>query len=196
LAQTLAQAPRRVADRTSSPPRLGFHPYGDGAEGAVLLAPAFGQLQAPQLAALADLAERWGDGSLRPTPWKSLAIAGVARRDERFLRDQAHQIRIIADPEDSRLGIVTCIGAPACGRASVDTHAAASALAASRRADDPLLHLSGCAKGCAHPGPAAVTLVGESGRFAFVRNGRPGDAPVARGLTLAECGALMQSVPA
>jgi precorrin-3B synthase len=78
----------------------------------------------------------------------------------------------------------------------VDTHAAAGALAASRHEGDPLLHLSGCAKGCAHPGPAAITLVGENGRFALIRNGRPADAAVARNLTLAQSAALMQSVPA
>ena len=79
LAQVLAQAPRQLAGRTAAPPVLGFHPYGDGRQGAVLLAPPFGQLQAGQLVALAGLAERWGDGALRPTPWKTLAIAGVAR---------------------------------------------------------------------------------------------------------------------
>ena len=196
LAQALARAPRQAATRTAAPPALGFHPYGDGRHGAVLLAPAFGQLQAAQLAALAGLAMRWGDGDLRPTPWKSLAIAGVARANERFLRDQAHQIRIITEPADTRLGIVTCAGAPACLRGEIDTQAAALTLAAGRRAGEPLLHLSGCEKGCAHPGPATVTLVGEGGRLAFIRDGRPGDPALSHGLTLAQCAALMQSVPA
>ena len=196
LAQELAQAPRHVPGRTAAPPALGFHPYGDGGEGAVLLAPPFGQLQAAQLMALAGLAERYGDGALRPTPWKSLAIAGVARRDEALLRDQARQISIISDPADRRLGIVTCVGAPACGRGEVNTQATAATLATLRRDGEPLLHLSGCAKGCAHPGRAEVTLVGQEGRFAFIRDGRPSDEPVARGLTLAQCIGLLQSVPA
>jgi precorrin-3B synthase len=180
LAQALAQAPRQVAARTALPPAIGFRPYGDGRQGAVLLAPAFGQMQAAQLSALADLAESHGDGSLRPTPWKSLAIAGVAARDEGFLMDQANQIRIISDPEDRRLSIVTCVGAPACGRAMVNTQEAAGVLAASRHKGAPLLHLSGCAKGCAHPGPAAITLVGEAGGFALIHDGRAGDAPASQ----------------
>ena len=196
LAEVLARAPRQVAGRAGSIPALGFHSYGDGRQGAVLLAPAFGQLQATQLSSLADLADRLGDGHLRPTPWKSLAIAGVESRDEGLLRDLASQIRLMTEPDDRHLGIVTCVGAPSCGRGEVETYAAAESLALSRRADDPLLHLSGCAKGCAHPGPAAVTLVGEQGRFAFIRRGRPGDEAAAHGLTLAQCAALMQSVPA
>jgi precorrin-3B synthase len=187
LAPTLAHTPRR----TSSAPALGL--YGCGASN---IAPAFGQMEAAQLAGLADLAERWGDGCLRPTPWKSLAIAAVRAGDEGFLRDAANQIRIMSEPGDPRLGVVTCTGAPACLRGEVETHSAALAIAALRRAGDPLIHLSGCAKGCAHPGPAAITLTGERGRFAFIRDGRPGDDALARDLTLAQCAALMQSVPA
>jgi precorrin-3B synthase len=190
LAGTVGRAPRR----TSPASTLGL--YGTVERGAVLLAPAFGQLQAAQLAALADSAERHGDGGLRPTPWKSLAIAGVLRTDAPQLQADAAAIGLITDAADPRLGIVTCIGAPGCIRATVDTQEAASALAASRHKDDPLLHLSGCAKGCAHPGPAAITLVSEAGRFALIRDGRPGDEPVARGLTVADCTELMQSVPA
>jgi precorrin-3B synthase len=196
LAEDLAARPRQVRPRSATAPRLGFHAYGDGAQGAVLLAPPFGQLHAAQLARLADLAERHGDGALRPTPWKSLAIAGVARTEAAALRRAAALLGFIAEPGDPRLGIVTCAGAPACARGAVETHAAAAALAAARRADDPLLHLSGCAKGCAHPGPAAVTLVGTARGFDFIREGRPGDAPQASGLTLAQTVALMQSVPA
>jgi precorrin-3B synthase len=196
LAAELAARPRQVRPRSATPPRLGFHAYGDGTQGAVLLAPPFGQLHAPQLAALADLATRHGDGALRPTPWKSLAIAGVARTEAAALGRVAAGLGLIAEPSDPRLGIVTCAGAPACARGAADTQAAAAALAASRRADDPLLHLSGCAKGCAHPGPAAVTLVGTAGGFDLIRDGRPGDVPRARGLTLAQSLALMQSLPA
>jgi precorrin-3B synthase len=196
LARDLATAPRQARPRTPNAPRLGFHPYGDGTQGAVALAPPFGQMEAAQLARLADLADRHGDGALRPTPWKSIAIAGVARSAEAALCRTAADLGLITEAADPRLGIVTCAGAPACARGEVETHSAASVLARSRRAGDPLLHLSGCAKGCAHPGPAAVTLVGAAGCFDLVRDGRPGDAPEARGLTLAKILALMQSVPA
>jgi precorrin-3B synthase len=200
LARSLANAQRQVPSRIGDAPPLGFHPYGDGESGAVLLAPAFGQILAPQLANLAALAERHGDGRLRPTPWKSLAIAGVTRARAALVQAEAETIGLIADPADPRLGIVTCAGAPACRRGEVETHVAATALAVMRGSGTgsgtPLWHLSGCAKGCAHPGPAAVTLVGEGGRFALIRHGRPGDEPAARNLTLAEIAALMQSVPA
>ncbi len=39
------------------------------------------------------------------------------------------------------------------------------------------IHVSGCAKGCAHPGSAPWTLVGRDGRYDLVRHGKAGDTP-------------------
>ncbi len=41
------------------------------------------------------------------------------------------------------------------------------------------LHVSGCAKGCAHPGAAGLTLVGLPGGLGLVRGGTARDAPAA-----------------
>ncbi|MDE0383183.1 MAG: precorrin-3B synthase, partial [Defluviicoccus sp.] len=59
-----------------------------------------------------------------------------------------------------------------------------------------LVHLSGCAKGCAHPGPAPVALVAAEAGYGIVRGGRAGDAPALAGLTLARAAhALSASGP-
>jgi precorrin-3B synthase len=41
------------------------------------------------------------------------------------------------------------------------------------------VHLSGCPKGCAYPGPAALTIVGEPNGCGLVVDGRARDQPVA-----------------
>ena len=41
------------------------------------------------------------------------------------------------------------------------------------------LHVSGCGKGCAHPGSANVTLVGRPDGYGLVIDGRAGDTPQA-----------------
>ena len=41
------------------------------------------------------------------------------------------------------------------------------------------LHVSGCAKGCAHPGAADVTLVATAAGFDLIRGGTAADAAVA-----------------
>ena len=97
----------------------------------------FGQMQAQTLAALADL------GALRLTPWRMLLIEGLA---------QAPDLEgVITRAEDPMLRVVACSGAPACPQALGDTRSLARALAPHVTG---LLHVSGCAKGCAHPGPA------------------------------------------
>ena len=40
-----------------------------------------------------------------------------------------------------------------------------------------LVHISGCAKGCAHPGPAPLTIVGTSQGCGIVRDGTARETP-------------------
>jgi precorrin-3B synthase len=40
------------------------------------------------------------------------------------------------------------------------------------------IHISGCAKGCAHPAPAALTIVGTEAGCALVANGLARDTPL------------------
>ncbi|MNY65563.1 hypothetical protein D3C86_2028490 [compost metagenome] len=40
------------------------------------------------------------------------------------------------------------------------------------------LHVAGCAKGCAHPRRAALTLVGRPDGYGLVISGTAGDTPV------------------
>jgi precorrin-3B synthase len=147
----------------------------------------FGQIQAAQLAALAALAERQGDGTLRVTPWRALLLPGVEGAGE------AAALGMIVSPTDPRLRVLACTGAPGCGAALLETRAAASWLAPRLPGWLPLLHVSGCAKGCAHPGAAPATLVGLPGGLALVRRGRAGDPPVVAGLTLEQTLAVLET---
>ena len=57
------------------------------------------------------------------------------------------------------------------------------------------IHVSGCAKGCAHRDKAAITLVGRDGRYDLVRNGRHSDDARRNG-TFGPRGAERSSRPA
>jgi precorrin-3B synthase len=155
---------------------------------ALGVAAPFGQVTAAQLAALADLAAAHGDGTLRVTPWRALLLPGVEDAAA------AAALGLIVAPADPRLRVAACTGAPGCASAFVETRAAAAqAATAWAAAGRPgLLHLSGCAKGCAHPGAAPATLVGGPGGFAAIRDGRAGDRPDAAGLTLEQALAVLQ----
>lgn len=86
----------------------------------------------------------------------------------------------VSDPSDPLLGTDACPGTPYCVQASVETRALARQLAQNGMRD---LHVSGCAKGCARPRPAALTLVGHAGRFDLVQNGCSWDEPSRRALS-------------
>jgi precorrin-3B synthase len=137
-------------------------PPGPGlqSEGA-LVAFAFGQMQAETLTALASLGH-----DLRLTPWRMLLIAGM-----RALPDLPG---LIAAPDDPLLRVTACSGAPGCAQALGPTRALARALAPQVTQH---LHVSGCTKGCAHPGAAPLTLVATAHGYNLIRNATASDAP-------------------
>lgn len=135
-----------------------------------LIGAAFGQLPASALRGMAQS----GAAVLRATPWRMLALVGL-----RAMPDLGSEV--ISRADDPRLRVLACTGAPGCPQASVETRALATRLAA-KVPQGGLLHVSGCAKGCAHPGAAPVTLVGRDGRFDLVRGGAPWDRAQETGL--------------
>jgi precorrin-3B synthase len=149
----------------------GIHPAG------ALVGLAFGQMQSGTLEYLAGLAP-----GLRLTPWRMILVEG--------LREMPQHEGIVTRADDPLLRVVACTGAPGCPEARAETRGLAAALAP-QIAPDTLLHVSGCAKGCAHPGPSDVTLVGTPDGFDLVRDGSARDLPVSRGLTAADVVALM-----
>jgi len=143
---------------------------GVGPHGA-LVGIAFGQLQSATLKFFGERAM-----SLRMTPWRMILLEG--------LREMPAHDGIVARAGDPLLRIAACTGAPACESAHAETRALAAALAPHLPAEAEL-HVSGCAKGCAHPGAATVTLVATADGFDLVRNGSIRDAPALRGVSCA-----------
>lgn len=135
-----------------------------------LVALEFGQMRSETLAALARL------GPLRLTPWRMILIEGATCPPT-----LPHLIR---DADDPRLNVSVCTGAPGCTQALSRTRHIARTLAPHVRG---ALHVSGCAKGCAHPTASPTTLTATAeGRFDLIRAGRASDLPEARDLSLTE----------
>ncbi len=169
---------------------VGFSPVARGGPGAFGLGAPFGRLDAGILKAAADLAGRYGDGTLRVTPWKSFLLWDVKPGDADEILRVAGRAGLVVDADDPRRRIVTCAGQPRCPSAHVDTQADAAFLAA-RLPGEGLVHLSGCAKGCAHPGAAALTLVAAGQGYGVVRDGCAADAPEIDGVALGDLPALL-----
>lgn len=140
---------------TASPRAPGPLPQPGGA----FLGVAFGAMEAGALAALAP-------HSLRPLTGRLLRVDG--------LRPDPLPPGFITRADDPLMTTHACPGAPFCASALAPTRPLA------RRLARPGLHVSGCAKGCAHPAPARLTLTARAdGRWDVIRGGAPWDAPSA-----------------
>lgn len=168
--------------------------YRHGRLSFVGVAPPFGLLDAAALDGFAVAAAAAGAPDLRLTPWRSLLAPALPEAAATALWLAFGASGLIREAADPRLLIAACVGAPRCLRATTAVQEDAARLAPFLRAGrtPPQVHVSGCAKGCAHGGTAPVTMVGREGRYDLVRQGRAGDVPVRRGVSPA---ALRSMVP-
>ncbi|MCT2539840.1 precorrin-3B synthase [Sedimentimonas flavescens] len=144
-------------------PAPALAPSGPGlvAQGA-LVAFEFGQMQAETFWALGRL------GPLRITPWRMVLIEG--------LREMPELPGLIIDATDPLLRVYACTGAPGCLQAEGPTRDLARALAP-RVPKGRILHVSGCAKGCAWPARADLALVATERGYDLVTDGTAADTP-------------------
>ncbi|SIQ85634.1 precorrin-3B synthase [Bosea sp. TND4EK4] len=177
----LVDLPDAAAPAPRPAPRCaGLFSQSDGRVTALIALP-FGRSRAEMLAALAQ-AVRDEPAEIRPSPWRGLAFRGLSPAAAGALLARAQAQGLIVDDSDPRLSVQACAGSPACTRAQAPAAADADRLAGTLAAllrEGLDLHVSGCAKGCAHPAAADLTLTGRDGRYEVVMEGRAGDAPLA-----------------
>jgi precorrin-3B synthase len=174
LAGMLSDAPPPTPRPPAEP--IGVHALNTG-KVALGVAVAFGYVEAAVLQRLARHAAACGAMSIQPSPGRSLLIIGLDAAAAIELTAAAAAAGFLVRPDDPRRFVVACAGAPACDSAKLSTRELAPAIAEAAREflDGSLsIHVSGCAKGCAHPSAAALTFIGPN---RLVVQGRAGDAP-------------------
>lgn len=150
-----------------APEPVGLHKLREGV--ALGLGLPFGRVDADTLVAFAEAS---GARALRGAPGRALLAIGVP--DAQALRHHAAALGFITDPADPRRRVAACPGAPGCASALTETRTLAATLAPLVPVG-ALLHVSGCAKGCAHPRAATRALVGTPQGLGLIRRGRAGD---------------------
>ena len=173
-------------------PRLGVHDLGGRC--ALGVGAPFGRLNAQRFVSLADAAETAG-GELRLTPWRAVLIVG--ENVDAALATRLCEAGFVLDDGDPIRAVAACPGAPACANASTATQDDARRVAALARrlaTDGVALHVSGCAKGCAHAAAAPVVAIGRDGGYDLVLDGRAGDEPMLRGLAAEELDPILEKL--
>jgi len=172
-----ANAPAPLRPRSDA---IGRHALKD-AVFALGVGLAFGHAQAETLAELARMAKAGGADWARPAPHRALLLGPLTQANAMAATREAEKLGFIVEAADPRRRIAACPGAPACAHGLI----AARALAAEIARHVPLpgdgiaIHVSGCAKGCAHSAPAPLTIVGTEQGCGIVRDGSVRSTPSA-----------------
>lgn len=160
---------------------IGIHGLGENGL-ALGLRPSFGQIHARDILNFLDIAETAGANEIRTAPEHALLVLGLDDGAARQVQLAAtkHGFRTCVDDPSNHIDV--CSGAGACASAFYATKVAAVDVldTAPELLDGSLtVHLSGCGKGCAHPGKAAITIVGAPTGYGIVVNGSASSEPVA-----------------
>jgi precorrin-3B synthase len=158
---------------------IGAFPLRDGLLACGIALP-FGHADTASLQRLTDAAGVAGAHGFRTAPDRTLLAIGLRPETSRSFVAAAKELGFIVDAHDPRRHVVACSGAPICGSGHIAARKMAPAIATAAK---PYLegafkiHVSGCAKGCAHPAAAALTIVGTEAGCALVGNGSARDTP-------------------
>ena len=169
-----AAAPRAAAEP------LGVHPIRGGCAVGLGL-PLYGSLAVSTLESLLRAVRDAGGQALQACPGRALLVLPIPAARVSRLQQDAADLGFLVHGDDPRRHVVACAGAPACGSALHPTRDVAAEIATSESAllDGSMkVHVSGCTKGCAHPGTAALTLVADPRGYAVVLHGTASGLPV------------------
>jgi precorrin-3B synthase len=178
IERSCAPAPRLPAEP------VGLHQLRNGRL-AVGVAPAFGHAHADALRELARIAAAHGAETVRPAPPRALLLIGLDPANAAAVASAAGALGFLTHAADPRRRIAACPGAPACASGLIPARELAATLAPvlatltseSPSADPVAIHVSGCAKGCANPRRAALTVVGTEHGCGIVRDDSARGAP-------------------
>ncbi|MBE9030213.1 precorrin-3B synthase [filamentous cyanobacterium LEGE 11480] len=135
-----------------------------------------GRLLSNQLHQLSQLAQTYGNGELRLTPWQNLIIPNIPKTRLTEFQQTLESLGFAYDQTHPAGGIVACRGLPGCGASFTETQIDAAKitqhLADSVKLDQPInIHVSGCGKGCAQPSGSDIALMGtEHGYDIYLRD--------------------------
>ena len=144
---------------------VGFHPQKQPGQVYCGVALPVGRLSVAQLRGLADIAERYGSGTLRLTVWQNVIVSDIAASREADVEAALAALGLSARVSPARAGIVACTGNTGCKFAASDTkrHALAIGdhLERTVALDAPVnVHLTGCPNSCAQHYIGDIGLLG------------------------------------
>jgi len=181
--------PRREIDRSA---HIGVHAQAQPGLCYIGVAVPVGRLPVPQMLALADIADTFGNGEIRLTVWQNLIIPNVPFALVDVALEAVHAAGLKVSGGAIISGTVACTGNQGCKFAATDTKAHAVALANFLDDRFPIqqpvnLHVTGCPHSCAQHyigdiGLLGAKVDGEEGYQVSIGGGSDADQGLAREL--------------
>ncbi|MDY7080937.1 MAG: ferredoxin--nitrite reductase [Halobacteria archaeon] len=147
---------------------VGIHEQKDGNYYAGLQV-ITGRMKADWMIEAADLAEEYGDGTIRLTQRQNIIITGIEEEDLEEFKNEDLLEHTPVDPSPFRRGAISCTGTEFCNLALIETKNRmmdwVKELEDRVEIDSPLrIHLSGCNASCAQPQIADIGIQGSKTR--------------------------------
>jgi len=144
-------APRMLADKHG---HIGVHAQKQTGLNYLGLVLPVGRVTAEQMRGIAEIAQRFGSGTIRFTVWQNLLISDVADRNVGVCSAAIAALGLGVEASAIRRGLVACTGNAGCKFAAANTKGHALKLAdyleARLALDTPInIHLTGCHHSCA-----------------------------------------------
>ncbi|MBL4701947.1 MAG: hypothetical protein JKX85_11885, partial [Phycisphaeraceae bacterium] len=133
---------------------VGIHPQCQTDKHYVGVVLPVGKLTSGQMRDLANIAIRYGSGSIRLTVWQNLLISDIATADIPAVKVALEQTGLHWSANQLQAGLVACTGKAGCKFGAADTKAHAMQIVRELESrlelDQPLnIHLTGCHHSCA-----------------------------------------------
>ncbi len=146
---------------------IGIHPQRQQGLFYIGVVLPLGRLESNQMRGLADLATKYGSGTLRLTPWQNLLITDIPQQWVADVQTEIAFLGLDSSATNIKSALVACSGKKGCAASATDTkeHALALAKYLETRVtlDCPVnIHFTGCEKSCAQHSKSDITLLGVS----------------------------------
>ena len=161
-----------VALRTSVPhPHVGAFPQKEAGLSWIGVSVPVGEITPKQLLRLCDLADNYGSGELRLTPWQNIVIPNLPAAYVETVKKAILKAGLDWRQNNIRSGLVACTGNSFCKFAAANTKKHARELAEylekKLTLDQPVnIHLTGCPNSCAQHYIGDIGLLGASVKVA------------------------------
>ena len=144
---------------------IGVHPQRQAGLNYLGLVLPVGRMSVEQMGGIADIAARYGSGTIRLTVWQNLLISDVPDAAVGEVSAAITGLGLGIDASNIRGALVACTGNTGCKFSATDTKGQALTLAAHLDAritlDQPInIHLTGCPHSCAQHFVGDIGLLG------------------------------------